>query len=158
MPNEKVKVGTEIKVFVSSGAQSLVSIDTAGIATETGSVSAMGWQEVGFYRHPLDQSEPINIIDIIKGRLIDHTKKGLEQRKTLTMVAAFTNTANALRKFRDLENLVKIEWHIDAEGPTDEYEYYTSARMTDYVRGVPQEEVQERVTFVYSKYGHRPGP
>lgn len=154
--NTSMKVGTEVKVFVSSGTQSLVSIDTAGIATELS--GGPGWQEVGFYRHPIDQSEPTNIIDIIKGRLIDHTKKGLEQRKTLTLVAGFTNTGNALRKFKDLENLVKIEWHIDAEGPTDEYEYYKNARITDYVRGIPQEEVQERVTFIFSKYGHRDGP
>lgn len=149
-----VKLGTEVRVFISSGAQSLVSIDLQDIATET---SNPFWQEVGFYRTPIDQSEPDEIVDIYKGRLIDHTKLGREQRKTLTLVSAWTNTGNALRKFRGKSCLIKLEWHVDSLDPRDEREYYTNARMTAYTRGIPDGEVNERADFVFAKYGHKDG-
>ena len=151
-----VKLGHEARVFLSSGAQTLLSIDLADIAVENvgGTIT---WEEIGFLRYPVSRSEPIETVDIRKGFDIDHTKRGAQQRKTGSFVAAWQNTDKTMRKYLTTHNLLKIEWHIEGVGAVDEYEYLKGLRFTNLTREVPEGEVVERVEFVFADWGKRAG-
>lgn len=159
MPTDlTVKYGPETKVFLSSAAQSLMSIDTADVATELGSAAALAWEDIGFYRHPISRSEPIETFDVYKNFDIDHTKRGRQQRKTGSMVAAFQNTSTSIRKYLDKHCLMKIEWHVEGVGAVNEYEYLKGMRISNYTRDIPEGEVTERIDYNYADWGHRDGP
>jgi hypothetical protein len=150
-----VKLGMEARLFLSSSAQSLLSIDLADIATENigGTIT---WDEIGFLRYPISRAEPTEITDIRKRFVIDHTKKGAQQRKTGSFAAAWQNAALTMRRYNSTQNLIKIEWHVEGVDAVDEYEYLKSVRFTNLTREAPEAEVVERVEFVFSTWGRRP--
>ena len=150
-----VKLGLEARLFLSSGAQSLLSIDLADIATENIGGTIV-WDEIGFLRYPISRAEPTEIVDIRKRFLIDHTKRGGQQRKTGSFAAAWQNATLTLRRYNKTNNLLKIEWHVDDIAAVDEFEYLKDVRFTSISRDAPMEEVVERVEFVFSTWGHRP--
>ncbi len=152
-----VKYGPETKVYLSSSAQSLLSIDTADVATENVGGTIV-WEEIGFYRHPISRSEPIETFDVYKNFDIDHTKRGRQQRKTGSMVAAWQNTNLTIRKYLTQHCLMKIEWHVEGAGVVDEYEYLKGMRISNYTRDIPEGEVTERIDYNYADWGHRTGP
>jgi hypothetical protein len=150
-----VKLGPEVRLYLSSSSQSLLSIDLQGNATETGAIT---WEEVGFVRFPLSWSEPIEIIDIYKRFDIDHTKRGRAQRQTGSFVAAFQNTQLAVRGYHHKNCMMKIEWHVEDAAAVDEYEYLKGVRFTNLTRDNPDQEATQRVEFVFATYGRRNGP
>ena len=87
--NTTVKVGPEVRLYISSSTQSLLSITPDGTASE---LAGIVWEEVEFVRFPIDRAEPTEITDIYKRFTIDHTKRGRQQRKTGSFTVAFQNT------------------------------------------------------------------
>ncbi len=152
--NTTVKVGPEVRLFISSSAQTLLSIDMQDTATDTGVV----WEELEFVRFPIDRAEPKEIVDIYKRFTIDHTKKGRDQRKTFSFVVAFQNTGKQVRRYKEKECLIKIEWHIEDATAVDEFEYLTSFRVLNLTRNIPDGEVNERVDGIFAKWGNKIGP
>lgn len=152
--NTTVKVGPEVRFYISSSAQSLLSIDMQGIATDTGVV----WEEVDFIRFPIDRAEPKELTDIYKRFTIDHTKKGRDQRKTGSFTVAFQNTSKQIRRYIDKECLLRIAWHVEDAATADEFEYLTSVRILNLTRNIPDAEVNERIDFIFAKYGTKVGP
>lgn len=158
-----VKLGPEIRLYLSSAGDpslpyALLSINVEGVATELGSVAAMGWQELGFVRYPLTHGEPQDVIDIMKRFEIDHVKRGPEQRRTGSFQVAFQNSGQAVRRFLKKYTHIKIEWHVEDVGAVNEYEYFHGARFTNITREAPEREAMERVEFTFSEWGHRDGP
>lgn len=152
-----VKTVYESRVFLSSSAQTLLSIGGDEAAIETGSAAAMGWQEIPFLRAPFTETIPTELFDIPQRYVIHHTKKGREQTKTLAFGGAFQNTSVGLRGFSGKELLVKIEWHVEDAVAVDEYEYYSSVRFQSYTKEMPDGEATERVEARYAKHGRRAG-
>ena len=152
--NTSVKVGPEVRLYISSSAQSLLSIDMQDSATDTGVV----WEELDFVRFPIDRTEPKEIVDIYKRFTIDHTKKGRDQRKTFSFVVAFQNTSRQIRRYKDKECLIRIAWHVEDAATADEFEYLTSFRVLNLTRNVPDGEVNERVDGIFAKWGNKIGP
>lgn len=152
-----VKLGPEVRLFLSSSSQSLLSINLEGVATENVGGTIV-WEEVGFVRFPLSWAEPVEIVDIYKRFSIDHTKKGRDQRQTGSFVSAFQNTSLAIRKYHRKQNMIKVEWHVEDAPATDEFEYLKSVRFTGYTRDNPDQEAVERIEFVFAGYGKRTGP
>ncbi len=73
-----------------------------------------------------------------------------------TQCCAWQNAAKTLRRYNDKHCLIKIEWHVDDAGATDEFEYLKGVRFTNITREAPDGEVMERVEFIFSDWGHRP--
>lgn len=155
--NTTVKVGPEVRLYISSSSQSLLSITPDGTAFENVGGTIV-WDEVDFVRFPLDRAEPTEIVDIYKRFSIDHTKKGRQQRKTGSFTVAFQNTSKQLRRYNDRECMIRIAWHVEDAVAADEFEYYKSVRFTNLTRSVPDTEANERVEFVWATYGRRDGP
>lgn len=152
-----VKLGPEVRLFLSSSSQSLLSINLEGVATENVGGTIV-WEEVGFVRFPLNWAEPVEIVDIYKRFTIDHTKRGRDQRQTGAFVSAFQNTGVAIRKYHRKNSMIKVEWHVEDIAATDEFEYLKNVRFTGYTREHPDQEAVERIEFVWSTYGKRVGP
>lgn len=153
-----VKTIYEARVFLSSSAQSLLSIGGDGTAAEMGSAAEMGWQEIPFLRAPFTETVPTELFDIPQRYIIHHTKRGREQTKTLAFGGAFQNAAAGLRGFGGKELLVKVEWHVEDAAATNEYEYYTSVRFQSFTKEMPEGEVTERIEARYARHGRRIGP
>lgn len=153
-----VKTIYEARVFLSSSSSSLLSIGGDLQAAETGTEAEMGWQEIEFLRAPFTETSPTELFDVYKRYLIDHTKRGRQQTKTLAFTGAFQNTARSLRRFDGKECMIKVEWHVEDAAPVDEYEYYTSVRFQNFTKELPDGEATERIEARYAKYGRRTGP
>ena len=151
-----VKVLPEARLYLSSSAQTLVSI---GVDSVTQADTAI-WQEVGFLRGPVNWAEPIELTDVYKRFDINHTKKGRQQRKQGSFAAAFQNAGDlGLRHFWNKEVLMKIEWHVEDAGAVDEYEHFKSVRFLNFTRDNPETgETVQRVDFIFSVYGSKTGP
>lgn len=153
-----VKTIYEERVYLSSSSQTLLSIGGDGAAIETGSAAAMAWQEISFLRAPFTDTSPTQLFDVYKRYLIDHTKRGRQQTKTLAFTGAFQNTGVDLRRFDGLNLLLKVEWHVEDAAVVDEYEYYSGVRFQGYTKESPDGEVTERIEARYAQRGKRTGP
>ena len=120
-PNSNARVAAEIRFYLSSSAQSLLSITPGGEATENvgGTIT---WDEIQFVRYPIERAEPKEITDIYKRFTIDHTVKGRDQRKTGAFGVMFQNTNTHIRRYRETENLIRIAWHVEDATTADEFE------------------------------------
>ncbi len=152
--NTSAKVGPEVRLFISSSAQSLLSIGGDEVGNDTGVI----WEELEFVRFPVDRAEPKEIVDIYKRFTIDHTKRGRDQRKTFSFVVTFVNTGKQVRRYKDKECLIKIEWHIEDATAVDEYEFLSSFRVLNLTRNIPDGEVNERIDGIFAKWAHKDGP
>lgn len=147
--DERVYFGPEAIVALSSANQSLLSINLEEIATDS---VGTGWQEIGYVRFPVSRQEPVTQFEVRKNFAIDHTKRGPDQNKTGALVAAFNSTRNRLRRFKNVQCMMRIAWWV--EGLTlNEYEYLKGVRFTNVTQEVPDGEVVERLEFIWSTWG-----
>lgn len=153
--NETMKVGPELRLYISSSAQSLLSVTPDGTAFE---LAGLAWEEIEFVRPPVDSAEPKEIVDIYKRFSIDHTKRGRDQRKTGSFTVGFQNTSKSIRKYAATENILRYAWHVEDAATADEFEYRKSVRFLNLTKNIPEGEVNERVDFIWATYGRRDGP
>lgn len=148
-----VKVGPEWYIYFSKVGT--VTIDPATRqATEGTLENAPDWKLIAFARHPITWSEPQVIVDVYDHFDIDHTKRGKQQRKTLSIKKAYTNMNESFRDYVKDEFLVKLECHPN-DGDPNEAVYFTSVHILTPSWEIPEEEGVETIECIYAQSGSR---
>lgn len=148
--NETLQGSTKTPTYVQNSP--LVAGATPPTANTTG--PAPDWKLVGYCRYPVRWNEPQVITDVYKGFNIDHTKRGKQQRKTLSIKQAYTNMNESFRNYLNDEFLVKVECHPN-DGEPNEAIYFTSVRILTPTWEIPDEEASETLECIFAKTGSR---
>jgi hypothetical protein len=150
-----VKVGPEFYIYISTDEAAVTVDPDTEVPTEN--VTPPTWNLIGFSRLPLQFNEPQVITDVYDHFDIDHTKRGREQRKTLTISKAFTNMGESLRKYRKQKFYVKVEVKPD-DGDANELWYFTEVRILTPSVNIPDDEGLETAECIYAQFGHKEAP
>jgi hypothetical protein len=153
-PKDTVKIGPEFYVSVSTAGKVTIDPDTE-VAVEGTSADAPAWTLIAFSRLPLSFSEPQVVTDVFDHFGISHTKRGRQQRKTLSIRKAFTNMGQSFRKYAKAEMLVKVEVRPDDAATPTETWYFTSVRVLTPSVEIGDEEGTESIECIYAQFGFK---
>jgi hypothetical protein len=126
----------------------------AGAALPADNTLTPNWELISYSRFPISSSEPEVVVDVYDHFAIDHTKKGKQQRKTLSIRKAYTNMTESFRQFIGKRFLIKVECHPD-DGVVNEAIYYRDVRILTPSLEIPEEEATESVECVYAESGSK---